>query len=194
MAGDKTETKEKKKKTTKTAAKTKTEKTKETAEKAKKVKKTAESEIQEVQVQEVQEVQETPAAEESQEHYMPEPRRSIAFIGSECYPFVKTRRALLDAFDAVAEGGMPVRIDACRPLRVLPRILSDGQVDSVTILNLSSGGTDVFRLRVRRPVGLAADWWLPGREPIHLSGTANGDELVVELPDIPGSQIGTLFF
>ena len=90
MAGDKTETKEKKKKTTKTAAKAKTEKTKETAEKAKKVKKTAESEIQEVQVQEVQEVQETPAAEESQEHYMPEPRRSIAFIGSECYPFVKT--------------------------------------------------------------------------------------------------------
>lgn len=131
---------------------------------------------------------------------LPQVRANVSYTnhvrtGSfERYPFVKTRRALLDAFDAVAEGGMPVRIDACRPLRVLPRILSDGRVDSVTILNLSSGGTDVFRLRVRRPVGLAADWWLPGREPIHLSGTANGDELVVELPDIPGSQIGTLFF
>lgn len=67
------EVKEKAKEVKKTATK-----------KAKAVKKVVEEKVEEMK-EEVKEVVEAP-----QEPPLPEPRRSIAFIGSECYPFVKT--------------------------------------------------------------------------------------------------------
>ena len=42
------------------------------------------------------------------------------------YPLASRRKKLLDDLDAATKGLFPVRIDACRPLRILPRVRDDG--------------------------------------------------------------------
>ena len=116
----------------------------------------------------------------------------------EKYPLASRRTKLLDDLDAATGCLFPVRIDECRPLRILPRVREDGWLDSVTILNLSIGGTDKIHVRVRRPVSrnvlmqnakMAAPVPLPCVPALQSAG-----EVVVTLADIPGWQIVTLFF
>ena len=114
------------------------------------------------------------------------------------YPLASRRTKLLNDLDAATGGLFPVRIDECRPLRILPRVRDDGRLDSVTICNLSIGGTDEIHVRVRRPVSrnamlqnakMAAPVPLPCAPALQ-----SVDEAVVTLADIPGWQIVTLFF
>ncbi|MBR3085193.1 MAG: hypothetical protein IKH04_02195 [Kiritimatiellae bacterium] len=115
----------------------------------------------------------------------------------EKYPLASRRAKLLDDLDAVTGGTFPVRIDACRPLRILPRVREDGRLDSVTILNLSIGGTDELKVRVRRPVSrnvLLQNSKMAVPVPLSCTSAATPDEVVVTLSDIPGWQIVTLFF
>ena len=113
------------------------------------------------------------------------------------YPLASRRLKLLDDLDAATGGAFPVRIDACRPLRILPRVLPDGRLDSVTLLNLSIGDTDELSVRVRNP---AADTTAlldvkgaPPR-PLPVSPGSLPGERVVHLDNIPGWQICTVFF
>ncbi len=111
------------------------------------------------------------------------------------YPLADRRKKLLDDIDAATGGNFPVRIDACRPLRILPRVRPDGTLDSVTILNLSIGDTDEIRVRLRRPAARKAVWRdAKGneREMALAPGAAQG-ELVVRLPWLGGWGIGTIF-
>ena len=112
------------------------------------------------------------------------------------YPLASRRTKLLDDLDAATGGTFPVRIDACRPLRVLPRVREDGALDSVTILNLSIGDTDAFTVRVRRPVsrdGLSLS--AKGKaKTFHVAPGATDDEGLVEISNLPGWRIITLFF
>jgi len=115
----------------------------------------------------------------------------------EKYPLASRRTKLLDDLDAATGGAFPVRIDECRPLRILPRVREDGRLDSVTILNLSIGGTDELKVRIRRPVSRRALLQGPkmaAPAPISCASGAAPDEAVITLPDIPGWQIVTLFF
>lgn len=115
----------------------------------------------------------------------------------ERYPLASRRTKLLDDLDAVTKGAFPVRIDACRPLRILPRVRDDGRLDSVTILNLSIGGTDELKVRVRRPVSRHVLFQEVGTASPSLLPCEDGalsDEVVVTLSDIPGWRIVTLFF
>ena len=115
----------------------------------------------------------------------------------EKYPIASRRAKLLDDLDAVTNGMFPVRIDECRPLRILPRVRDDGRLDSVTILNLSIGGTDEIKVRVRRPVSrnvLLQNAKMAVPVPLPCEQGAMPEEAVVTLPDIPGWQIVTLFF
>lgn len=115
----------------------------------------------------------------------------------EKYPLASRRAKLLDDLDAAAKGAFPVRIDECRPLRILPRVRGDGRVDSVTILNLSIGGTDEIRVRVRRPVSAKAvlqKAGMPAPEPVACMSGKLADEVVVALDDLAGWQAATLFF
>ena len=119
----------------------------------------------------------------------------ISDIGQ--YPLASRRTKLLDDLDAATGGAFPVRIDECRPLRILPRIREDGRLDSVTILNLSIGGTDELKVRIRRPVSRRALLQGPKMaKPVSIpcESGATPDEVVVTLSDIPGWQIVTLFF
>lgn len=112
------------------------------------------------------------------------------------YPFAPDRSRLLDVLDRVTPDGLCVRVDECRPLRILPRILADGRVDTVTLLNVSIGATDVINVRIRHPSGSRVEWCRPGKPPVGLSvrsGTTT-DEIVVLVPDIGGWEIGTLYF
>ncbi|MBQ3810756.1 MAG: hypothetical protein II839_08075, partial [Kiritimatiellae bacterium] len=113
------------------------------------------------------------------------------------YPLASRRAKLLDDLDRATGGAFPVRVDACRALRVLPRIRDDGRLDSVTILNLSIGGTDELAVRVRRPVSRAAsvqDATMAAPAPIDCTPGAGPDEAVVTLPGLAGWQIATIFF
>ena len=112
------------------------------------------------------------------------------------YPLASRRVKLLDDLDAATGGTFPVRIDACRPLRVLPRVREDGTLDSVTILNLSIGDTDAFTVRVRRPASREGVFLsAKGEEkPFHVEPGATEGEGLVEISNLPGWRIMTLFF
>ena len=115
----------------------------------------------------------------------------------EKYPLASRRAKLLDDLDAVTNGMFPVRIDECRPLRILPRVRDDGRLDSVTILYLSIGGTGEIHVRVRRPVSRNAmlqNAKMAVPVPLPCEPGAAPDEAIVTLPDILGWQIVTLFF
>ena len=113
------------------------------------------------------------------------------------YPLADRRAKLLDDLDAATNGLFPVRVDACRALRILPRVRDDGRLDSVTLLNLSIGETGEIEVRVRRPVSHKAfmqtvKMALPVVVPC--VETSSSDECVVTIRDMQGWQIATLFF
>ena len=115
----------------------------------------------------------------------------------EKFPITSERTKLLDALDVASGGLMPVRIDKCRALRVLPRVRDDGRLDSVTILNLSIGETDELKVRVRRPVSTSVQMQTPKMsmpQKLSCEKGANKDEFVVTVANIPGWQAVTLFF
>ena len=114
----------------------------------------------------------------------------------EKYPLASRRTKLLDDLDVATGGTFPVRIDACRPLRILPRVRDDGTLDSVTILNLSIGDTDAFTVRVRRPAsrrGLLASTKGDVKAFKVAPGATDGEGRV-EIPNLPGWCVVTLFF
>ena len=112
------------------------------------------------------------------------------------YPLASRRRKLLDDLDAATHGAFPVRIDACRPLRILPRVREDGGLDSVTIVNLSIGDTDAFTVRVRRPVakGGVICGTKGGERPFSAEPGATADEATVKVENLSGWEVATLFF
>ena len=114
----------------------------------------------------------------------------------EKYPLASRRTKLLDDLDKVTGGNFPVRIDAIRPIRILPRVLPDGRLDSVTILNLSIGDTDELKVRVRNPASETAFWQgaKQGLSSIALERGAAANERVVTIPNLAGWQIVTIFF
>ena len=109
-------------------------------------------------------------------------------------PTQAERQQLLEAIDRATQGTFPVRVDACRPLRVLPRVNAAGELDCVTLLNCSIGETDELKVRIRRPVGAKAVWMQPGKAPVALKYEAGEKEGVLTVPSIAGWQIGTVFF
>ena len=114
----------------------------------------------------------------------------------ERYPLASRRTKLLDDLDTATGGNFPVRIDACRPLRILPRVRADGALDSVTILNLSIGDTDELKVRVRNPASERA--MLQGVKqkpsPVAVERGAAANERIVTIPNLAGWQIVTVFF
>ena len=112
------------------------------------------------------------------------------------YPLASRRTKLLDDLDAATGGAFPVRIDACRPLRILPRVREDGTLDSVTILNLSIGDTGELKVRIRRPVAARAVWQDAQHVPVPLAVErgAAANEQIVTIPNMTAWQIGTIFF
>ncbi len=120
---------------------------------------------------------------------------SVDVSDIEKYPLAARRKRLLDDLDAASGGLSPVCIDACRVLRILPRVRPDGRLDSVTILNLSIGGTDEIAVRVRRPLSTRAILQtLESERAVSCGPGSSGDEWIVDIPNIAGWQIATLFF
>ena len=112
------------------------------------------------------------------------------------YPLANRRAKLLDDLDAVTGGTFPVRVDECRPLRILPRVRPDGKLDSVTLLNLSIGDTDEIKLRLRNPASECAmmmDTKGNAPNPLAVVPGALPKERVVVIDNIPGWQICTVF-
>ena len=109
-------------------------------------------------------------------------------------PSQAERLQALDEIDRVTGGKFPVRIDACRPLRILPRVDAAGRLECVTLLNCSVGQTDGLKVRVRGPKGASAWWQTPAGARTKLPVADAGAEKVVTVPSIPGWQIGTVFF
>ena len=121
----------------------------------------------------------------------------VEISGMGKFPLASRRAKLLDDLDAATGGLFPVRIDECRPLRILPRVREDGRLDSVTLLNLSIGATDEIRVRVRRPVSRTAlmqDATKAAPVPVECLPGSSPEEAVVTLADIGPWQIVTLFF
>ena len=103
-------------------------------------------------------------------------------------PTTSERNAMLDVFDRA--GPLPVRMERTHRFRVFPRMDGENRVAAVTVFNLSIGRSFPARLAVRQPAGTVAVWARPGEpdRPLELKDGA------VEIPSLPGSQIGTVFF
>lgn len=115
----------------------------------------------------------------------------------EKYPLARRRAKLLDDLDAATKGTFPVRIDACRPLRILPRVRPDGTLESVTIVNLSIGDTDELKVRVRNAASSKAVWQdakMSAPKSLPCAPGAAANEQVVTLANMAGWQGGTIFF
>jgi len=106
------------------------------------------------------------------------------------------RTALLDEIDRVTEGRFPVRLEECRPVRILPRAKADGRLDCVTLLNCSIGETDEMTLKIRNPVGTTADFRMPRLHGKKLVCKPSGraGEWIVKVPSLPAWGIATVFF
>lgn len=111
------------------------------------------------------------------------------------FPLASRRLKMLDDIDAATGGQFPVRIDACRPLRILPRILPDGRLDSVTLINLSIGDTDAFKVCLRRPAASRAVWRdAKGTvREVPLAPGAREGEMVADFANLGPWAAGTLF-
>lgn len=110
------------------------------------------------------------------------------------FPTAARRAKLLDDLDSLTGGAFPVRVDACRALRILPRVLPGGRLDSVTLLNLSIGDTGPLSVRLRNPAGGVASWQGPGdAAPLPVSARGGGGEMSVALDNLGPWEIGTLF-
>ena len=106
------------------------------------------------------------------------------------------RTAFLDEIDRVTGGKFPVRLEECRPMRILPRVDAAGRLACVTLLNCSIGETDALTLRVRNPVMPYAELVVPRAAPVKLACEPTGrpGEWKVALPSFAAWQIGVVFF
>ena len=111
-------------------------------------------------------------------------------------PSVMRRAALLDAMDWVSQNQMPVRLETCHRIRILPRVTATGEVISVTLLNCSIGESPALRLKVRHPHAKNPLWLRPRHEKISLGAQSDAEskEISFQLPPLPGWQMGTLLF
>ena len=111
----------------------------------------------------------------------------------------RERTALLDEIDRVTAGRFPVRLEECRPVRILPRATTDGRLDSVTLLNCSIGETDELTLKVRNPTGPKAELMIPrvhlkNGETLRCEPSERLGEWIVKVPSLGPWCIGTVFF
>ena len=117
------------------------------------------------------------------------------------------RTAFLDEIDRVTDGKFPVRLEECRPVRILPRVDAAGRLACVTLLNCSIGETDALTLRVRNPILPYAELVVPRAAPVKLACEPIGcsvaqerdppgrpREWKVKLPSFAAWQIGVVFF
>lgn len=106
------------------------------------------------------------------------------------------RAAFLDEIDRVTEGKFPVRLEECRPMRILPRVDAAGRLACVTLLNCSIGETDALTLRVRNPILPYAELVVPRAAPVKLAcePTGRAGEWKVAVPSFAAWQIGVVFF
>ena len=111
-------------------------------------------------------------------------------------PSVMRRTAFLDAMDWVSEKRMPVRLDTCHRIRILPRVNADGAVIAVTLLNCSIGESPLLRMKVRRPETQRPIWIRPrcGKTALDAVFHADTEEMELRIPPLPGWQMGTLCF
>ena len=124
------------------------------------------------------------------------PSPAVDLTGIGRFPTAARRAKLLDDLDAATGGAFPVRVDECRALRILPRVRPDGRLDSVTLLNLSIGGTGPLTVRLRNPVSGTALFQTAGMaEPEQMQAVAGAmpEEVVVTLPNLGPWQIATVF-
>ena len=104
------------------------------------------------------------------------------------------RRQLLDAFDWVSGGKLPVLAEtACRAF-VLPRVTESGDLRAVAVVNSSIGRQDPVRLRLRgvAPGLSSAVWHTPEAADVPLEIRREGGDAAVELPPLEGWHCGWL--
>ena len=124
------------------------------------------------------------------------PSPAVDLTGIGRFPTAARRTQLLDDLDAATHGAFPVRIDECRALRILPRVLPDGRLDSVTLLNLSIGDTGPLTVRLRNPVSGRIEWQGPdgsAPEPLATAPGATPCETAAIIQNLGPWQIGTVF-
>lgn len=114
-------------------------------------------------------------------------------LGKRTLPTHAERTAILDAIEKV--GLLPVRIERMHRLFVYPRVTPEGRVAAVSIVNGSIGKCLPTEVKIRKPATNRVLWHRPGANPVELAVRPGAkDEIAVTIPELPGSQIGTLVF
>ena len=104
------------------------------------------------------------------------------------------RNLLLRAIERAAGcPRIPAILETRQQAATFPRENGAMQTTSVSVLNMAVGMSEPMRLRIRRPAGSKAVWMDESGKNMILPVTRDGDELLVETPQLLSWSVGTVF-
>ena len=111
------------------------------------------------------------------------------------YPTTAELESFRDFIDRESGGKVPVRIGKTHMMRLFPRTDDEDRLHAVTCWNLSMGPARKITVRLRNPASAKWVWARPCEDDVALEAVPGelAGELVVELPELPGYAVGTLF-
>ncbi|MBR5978539.1 MAG: hypothetical protein IK033_06030 [Verrucomicrobia bacterium] len=114
-----------------------------------------------------------------------------------CCPTTPKRQLILNGLDKITPNRMAVRMETHEQFVMTPRVDADGKIQTITLLNLSSGETDTIQLTVRSYGSKRPYWSVPCQKKVRAKvKKTEGEEgsLTITLPPLGAYQIGTLYF
>jgi len=114
-----------------------------------------------------------------------------------CCPTTPKRQLILNGLDKITPNRMAVRLESHEQIIMTPRVDADGNIQTVTLFNLSSGETDTIQLTVRSYGSKRPYWSVPCQKKVRAKvKKTEGEEgsLTITLPPLGAYQIGTLYF
>lgn len=103
------------------------------------------------------------------------------------------RNQLLRAVEYISNSSVKTIVDTKAQIMVLPRENKDGQVVSVSLVNMSIGETKSIRLRIKNPVGKKFKFLGQYHDEQEIKATFDGEYFVLELPSLASWTVGTVF-
>ena len=103
------------------------------------------------------------------------------------------RRQYVNVLDAIAEKPLSAVQETPFKTQICTRKNADGNTTCVSLLNRTVGDSGKLTIRIRRPAGNTFTFMTPTSGEILLTPRSDGDDVLVDIPNIRGWDVGTVF-